>query len=370
MPSHRDRSRSRSRDRGQDRDRERERERERRKDRSSRDDKDRDHGSSRRDRDREHDRERDSRKHRDKERSNSPERKKSKRRDERDEESSDDDGLDLAEMGVKEISEDDYFLKASEFKRWLKEERGRYLDEMSSESAHKYFRKFVRRWNDGQLKPEQYKPVTAIAASEQTGYKWSFKPSGAGPSLAQVREDVARSTHSSTQPGVVNPAPVTSYGVNAPVGPALPPSSRSLGPSLPSAADRQYALEAEQEARRFERKARNKEIYEKADEYVPKTGGKEGKMEERRATNAENRKFRDKDMAAGLELDEGTLMGDSGGFAAALRARDAASARRNDRKDTMMQDRRAADQDRLSERRAKESATMDMFKAMARERFG
>ena len=40
-------------------------------------------------------------------------------------------------------------------------------------------------------------------------------------------------------------------------------------------------------------------------------------MEEKRATNAENRQFREKDMAAGLEADEGTLMGENASFAAA-----------------------------------------------------
>jgi hypothetical protein len=41
-------------------------------------------------------------------------------------------------------------------------------------------------------------------------------------------------------------------------------------------------------------------------------------MEEKRATNASNKEMRDKDSTgAGLEVDEGTLMGDQGGFAAA-----------------------------------------------------
>jgi len=68
-----------------------------------------------------------------------------------------------------------------------------------------------------------------------------------------------------------------------------------------------------------------------------------------------------------------------------LRARDAAQARRNEKKTLMQADRRAADEERLSERKQKESATMDMyvdsrrdrtlltsirFKAMAKQRFG
>lgn len=73
-------------------------------------------------------------------------------------------------------------------------------------------------------------------------------------------------------------------------------------------------------------------------------------------------------------------------FGCRLRARDAASARRTEKKAAAMADRRAADEERLSERKQKETATMDMyvgltgsrmcklmrlrFKALAKQRFG
>ncbi|WWD20199.1 hypothetical protein CI109_104675 [Kwoniella shandongensis] len=358
MPSHRDRSRSRSRDR------DRERSKEKDKYRSSRD-RDREGDSS------------SHRHHRPKhdERSVSPDRdrdrdrKKSKRH--RATPSDDEDLVDLEKIGVKEITEEDYFLKSYEFKLWLKDERGKYLDEMSSESAHKHFRKFVRRWNDGALKPIYYKPpTTSIPAAANTGYKWGFAQRGdavISTSLASIRADVDRMTHSSSSSAKYP----SDEGPTRTVGPTLPPSGAlPLGPSLPSASDRQYALESSLESKKYERKLASKEAYSKADEMVPRAGGKEGKMEERRATNFENRKYRDKDMAAGLEVEESTLLGDGGGFAAALKARDEASARRMGKKDVIMADRRAADQERLSERKAKESATMDMFRAMAKERFG
>jgi hypothetical protein len=79
--------------------------------------------------------------------------------------------LDLAKLGVETISEEDYLcvpapdsrccrpcttckttllmtrkssLRSSQYRYWLREERGRYLDELSSNDAHKYFRRFVR----------------------------------------------------------------------------------------------------------------------------------------------------------------------------------------------------------------------------------
>jgi hypothetical protein len=57
--------------------------------------------------------------------------------------------------------------KAGEFRYWLKTERAKYLDEMSSDAAHKYFRRFMRRWNDGAL-PRECFAVRALKASEQT----------------------------------------------------------------------------------------------------------------------------------------------------------------------------------------------------------
>jgi hypothetical protein len=58
-------------------------------------------------------------------------------------------------------------------------------------------------------------------------------------------------------------------------------------------------------------------VYSKADEMAPKSGGREGKIEEKRATNAVNREMRDRDSAAGLEVSESVLMGDDGGIQAA-----------------------------------------------------
>ncbi|WVO13831.1 hypothetical protein L204_101454 [Cryptococcus depauperatus] len=275
----------------------------------------------------------------------------------------------LKEIGVKEISEDDYFLKSSEFKSWLKEERGKYLDEMSSESAHKYFRKFVRRWNDGELPRKHYNPPKILPASSHTGYQWSFAERGDLPLLASVREEVNRMTHSG----------VSSIGsrrgndeVGSSVGPMFPSSSsaRSLGPSLPTASDRQYAHEASQDARKHERQSAYREDAKRANEIVPKNDGKEGRMEEKRAKNAENRAYRDKDTSAGLESDERTLLGDSNSFAAAVRRRDEAQARRREQKELANQDQRAKIDERLQERKQKEAATMEMLKTLAKQRFG
>lgn len=67
---------------------------------------------------------------------------------------------------------------------------------------------------------------------------------------------------------------------------------------------------------RYQRKSDRREAYDRADELVPKAVGKEGKLAEKRAGNAVNKEMREKDVG-GLEVDEGTLMGEGSSFQAA-----------------------------------------------------
>lgn len=146
--------------------------------------------------------------------------------------------------------------------------------------------------------------------------KWSFASNRSrvdSAALAAARADVDRLTHAGANSSNTQSHGSSSISI---VGPSLP-SSRAVGPTLPTPADRQLALESTQDLQRNDRKAKLKENYNRADELVPKSGGKEGKMDEKRATNAENRQFRERDMAAGLEVDEGVLMGENEGFKAA-----------------------------------------------------
>ena len=150
-----------------------------------------------------------------------------------------------------------------------------------------------------------------------------------------------------------------------------------IGPTLPSQSDRRLAEEAQRESEALSRKAdrlsNRRQALDRADEVAPKMGGKEGKMAEKRATNSANKEMRDKEVG-GLEVDESTLMGEGTSFQAAyvsllhidtelmfrLKARDAAAARKKDKRDAQMADARSATEDRLAERRQKENDTMSM----------
>ncbi|BEJ17024.1 hypothetical protein CspHIS471_0604250 [Cutaneotrichosporon sp. HIS471] len=371
----------------EDRDRERREERTRDRDRDrrrGRDDRDGHDESGQRDRERDRRDRREGSRERPR-RDSYGKAESSRRRRERSASESSEDLFDLEDLSVERITEEDYFLKAGEFRFWLKEERGKYLDQLSSADAHKYFRRFVRRWNDGALPRACYATheTSGSRASNNTAYKWKFTASSRFNSveLAAARESVDRATHSKLRQvdtemeagddsdGDIGPVPELASPSPGPqlVGP-------SVGPSAPTVSERQMAREVQAESERMERNAERragrKVVMERAEELAPRQTGKEGRQAEKRATNQQNKQMREKDAAAGLEVDDDTLMGDDSSFAAALRARDGTSSRHADRKVEEAAERRAANEERLVERRQKDSETMDMLKAMARQRYG
>ncbi|KAJ9121621.1 hypothetical protein QFC22_002241 [Naganishia vaughanmartiniae] len=283
----------------------------------------------------------------------------------------------LESVGAKEISDEDYFLKAAEFRLWLREEKRKYIDEMTGDSARKYFKKFVKRWNGCTLPAQYYKPQasTAQPSSSQTAYKWSFATNRSKVNkdeLARMREDVDRLTNSSSRgSGTSAPARPT-------VGPSLPPGARGrdVGPAFPSTmfsanhTDRQLALENKAENATRDRKHERKAAYERADDMVPRAGGREGKLEERRAANEENKKYRERDAASGFEVDENTLMGTGSSFGNAVAQREQMNARRQERRSNADADKRSMMSESMHAMKSKEDATMAMFKQMAQSRFG
>ena len=99
------------------------------------------------------------------------------------------------------------------------------------------------------------------------------------------------------------------------IGPTLPPSLLPSQPKI-SHSDAQLRREEEYEMRKREKRKDRKEAFERVDELVPRSIGKEGKMAEKKASNAMNKEMREKDVG-GLEVDEGVLMGEEGSFQSA-----------------------------------------------------
>ncbi|KZV92703.1 hypothetical protein EXIGLDRAFT_613989 [Exidia glandulosa HHB12029] len=259
--------------------------------------------------------------------------------------------------GAARISESDYFLKASEFRTWLKGEKDRYFDELSSDKARKYFKKFIKAWNRGALPRQLYDGVDPTTV-KQTAYKWKFVDREGGKAdrdaMQRVRSAVAEETY----------------------GPTLPSSSsrRVQGPTLPSSSDLQLAREVSQEEATLERiagrkRARADERDRVEDMVGPREVGREAIQEKKRAKREADKSFRDAKDDDGGDINADALMGGDS-FQAAIARRDAARKRFEEKKGTGRQERDMEGRERRSAILDREKATMDMFKQMAKERFG
>ncbi|KAK4703135.1 hypothetical protein P7C70_g3088, partial [Phenoliferia sp. Uapishka_3] len=263
--------------------------------------------------------------------------------------------------GVAEIDAEDYFLKTTELKVWLDEEKGKRLDQLTGSDARKYFKKFCRAWNKGRLAPKFYQGISAssISSSISSGYSWSF-------SKASQRElDDASSIRKSID-----------YGGRS-AGPSAPPStSRAvMGPTLPSAVsqlqstryEREQQREGEQGRRKEERKKDQRESRE--EERDGRATGRERTVEKRREANAGNREMKEAREGGGMmEFSEDTLMGTGGSFAAMVAARD--RSKTQGRRGQMMEEKAAIMNDKAKAFRTKEDDTMAMFRQLAADRFG
>ncbi|KAI0004178.1 hypothetical protein BJV74DRAFT_429325 [Russula compacta] len=265
--------------------------------------------------------------------------------------------------GAEPISESDYFLKSSEFRVWLKDEKHKYFDELSGDKARKYFHKFVKEWNRGKLHKSLYAGVdpSKQSATSQTGYKWAFasKRTKADDSALQAaRAEVGAATY-----GVGN-EPSTTPGS----------SKRVQGPALPPLGDRILAREAAEEMavaeREYQRKRERVEARERVEDMVgPREVGRERMLEKKRERRESDRGFRERG-EDGLEVDEGMLLGGGDSFKAQIARRDAARARFEQKRGSARDERISASHERAAAIREKDKATMDMFMQMAKEKYG
>lgn len=157
---------------------------------------------------------------------------------------------------------------------------------------YSYFRKFAKAWNRGRLPKTYYEGVQAAdnPSSATTSYKWSFTSNlqVSSKDLRLAREGVSEATRRSIASASGDPS-------NRPVqGPSLP------GPSGPSS-DRQYDQELDAERLDRERRASRKRAREDENERIedvigPKSVGREGALEAKRARRENDRAFREREV--------------------------------------------------------------------------
>ncbi|KAG8906428.1 putative protein serine/threonine kinase, partial [Tulasnella sp. 403] len=101
---------------------------------------------------------------------------------------------------------DDYFTRQDEFREWLRETKGKYVDELSGEKSRSYFRKFVKAWNRGELDASFYRGTitTTRPSSSNTAYRWSFAKR-TGQADRAALEQAKDAVHSATYQGAGPP---------------------------------------------------------------------------------------------------------------------------------------------------------------------
>ncbi|GAA5979353.1 hypothetical protein JCM11641_005009 [Rhodosporidiobolus odoratus] len=276
--------------------------------------------------------------------------RRSSRRD-RDQSASEDEVVHLPH-GAGEIGEEDYFIKATELKLWLWEEKGKKLDSLKTEDARRYFKKFCRAWNKGRLSDAFYAgvPASSLPSSISTTHSWSFSKASQSDldAAASIRKSIDTGSKTRSYSATAGPAPGPSYSSSSSssvgptargpqLGPAMPPSSAVERLQMERDA-RDSILAADRSAASSERRRDARES--RQDERDSRATGRDRLQEKRREGNASRREFEKGREGGGMiEFDDEALLngetgkgGPAGSFQEAVRQRERAKERREERR--------------------------------------
>jgi len=228
----------------------------------------------------------------------------------------------IKENGIKNavLTQDDYFNKAVEFRMWLSEDFGLFIDDLPADEARKYFSKFVDKWNRGHLADKYYKGLSlaSVEPASRTKYKWDFAAKLDPIELGTVRDTVDADTNKKfaafrrDRPRQSREDPPPPPPLRAPLGPLA-------GPVYPKPNQEEEELD-EEDRRRLDRLSYKKDAksYLKRkedvlDELLPKATGKEALIEKKKLRNEQHKRKDDSP-----EMNEDDLMGGSDNFHARL----------------------------------------------------
>ncbi|KAJ3068992.1 hypothetical protein HDU98_007918 [Podochytrium sp. JEL0797] len=287
----------------------------------------------------------------------------SHKRSKKDRDSEDEESEDETPLVSNPISSDDFYLRSSEFIVWLREKKSKTLSDLSSKDAHKYFEKFVKKWNRNELNKKFYAgiAVTDIASNERSKHKWNFKVSAADEAKLVAAKD---SVHAMTATKLEDERRGGRRDMNL----ANPPN---LGPRPSRDQDDEDDMDPEDRAR-YERALRKKDnksfdSTRKAalEELAPKATGREAQLEKKKAVNAYHKQERDTDLA----IKDSDLMGGGDSFSAHMAREKQRKERYEERKQQANPTQRVDLDSRVQNYKAKEDATMAMFRDMAAKKF-
>ncbi|KAI9709735.1 MAG: hypothetical protein M1820_003137 [Bogoriella megaspora] len=266
-----------------------------------------------------------------------------------------------------ELSKHDFDHYRPMFANYLDIQKRLDIRDISHEEARGRWKSFVKKWNNGELAEGWYDPAikrkafsneSRLLPSTSATQKLEAAPKGA--------ENADRSEDEDDE-----------------YGPQLPANERiksKSGPSIPNFQDLEMrkeeaaeAVDARHEDLRWERKMDRKQQKERLEELVPRAepGTRERQLEKKAEKASQAKSYRDKSPGA-PEVAEGDLMGDDGieGYKAKKAAQERKKSEKELRREEIWRARAEEREERMAERRAKDEKTMDMLRALAKERFG
>ncbi|KAF1777461.1 hypothetical protein GQ600_17096 [Phytophthora cactorum] len=252
--------------------------------------------------------------------------------------------------GAKHITEEDYFLRQTEFRVWLAQTKNKYVDDLSTDEAMELFTdEFARKWNRGKLSKMFYEglPDAVVEQTKRTRHQWGFVAKLGDKEkfeLATAKDSVDVATKKKSL--------------------LISEEKKIKGPKLEEDGSRtkRRSKEDDEDDREEDRKHRKLERRREREyrdlvmeELEPKATGREAQIEKRRQLGDKlHGAARDREDARdGLDLSDDFLMGGRGG-SDDLKHRMA-------QRDLVRRRKQEQQQEKLAALKAKESARMDKF---------
>lgn len=268
----------------------------------------------------------------------------------------------------------DYAAYKPMFALYLDIQKQLVLEDLDEHEARGRWKSFIGKWNRGELAEGWYDPATLQKSLD--------KPASDSRSPKNQRRSLPSRNAKRSAPPADGKAEEESSDDE--IGPALPSQDARIsraGPAIPKMEDlelrdelcdedRAYHIDDLRYARKLDRNAQK----ERLEELVPRAdpGSRERQLEKRREATATLHAFRKAKSPGAEEVGEADLLGDDGidGFKRRKKEAERKKNEREIRKEEILRARAEEREERLQEVRAKEEKTMEMLKAIAKQRFG
>ena len=302
------------------------------------------------------------------------------------------------------------------FGLYLDLQKNKDIDELSSDEVKGRWKSFIGKWNRAELSEGWYDPTTktkadnSAIATDRSAQKDGLEVPPSPPSrrkqtaqTVQPEPELKQQHNGGADEDEDGDDDGDDDDDNDDYGPALPANvqlqGRGPGPAIPSLEDLQHrhgrdthqvldhiiprltcpvelTLEDAQSRREdmlHRRKMDRKAQKEQLEEILPRAepGTRERQLEKKQETSAVNRAFREARSPGAEEVGEKDLMGDDeDGIKRKIKEMDKKKSERELRKEEVLRAREAEREERLRGLREKEDKTMEVLRAIARERFG